>query len=158
MFSSHVSKQFSAYCHDELPAEEARRVAEHLIGCTRCRSEFEEVKLGVKFAEQLPLVSAPDSLWQEVEALLDRNGRSIVRSRQWSLKSLITQPRFAVPAFVALLCVAFVIAIKFHRGPAVTPEARASWDVARLDGAPRIGSATVGDKGKLGIGQWLETD
>jgi hypothetical protein len=33
-----------------------------------------------------------------------------------------------------------------------------SWDVARLDGVPRIGSALVSDKARLGIGEWLETD
>ena len=59
MFGKHVSKLASAYCHDELSPEESRRVAEHLIGCNRCRAEFEEIKLGVKFAEQLPAVSAP---------------------------------------------------------------------------------------------------
>ena len=53
MFGKHVSKLASAYCHDELLPEESRRVAEHLIGCNRCRAEFEEIKLGVKFAEQL---------------------------------------------------------------------------------------------------------
>jgi hypothetical protein len=33
-----------------------------------------------------------------------------------------------------------------------------SWNVARLNGSPRINSALVGDKAKLGVGQWLETD
>lgn len=33
-----------------------------------------------------------------------------------------------------------------------------TWDVARLDGAPRIDSALVNNKAKLGVGQWLETD
>ena len=59
MFSKHVTKDLSAYCHGALPPEQMRQVAEHLIGCNRCRQEFEEVKLGVKLAEQLPAVSAP---------------------------------------------------------------------------------------------------
>src|SRR2546428_12040296 len=108
MFSSHVSKQFSAYCHDELPVGEARRVAEHLIGCTRCRQEFEEIKLGIKLAEQLPLMSAPDSLWQEVEMLLDQDGHPVKRRRGWSGLSFPGQPRFAIPALVTLVGVAFV--------------------------------------------------
>ncbi|HKR00829.1 MAG TPA: FecR domain-containing protein [Pyrinomonadaceae bacterium] len=74
MFSQHVSRKLSAYCHNELPVEESRLVAEHLIGCQRCRREFEEVKLGIQFAEQLPTTSAPASLWSEMEAAL--NGRS----------------------------------------------------------------------------------
>src|SRR5262245_14380426 len=31
----------------------------------------------------------------------------------------------------------------------------ASWEVARLDGAPRIGSNAIETTGRLGVGQWL---
>lgn len=75
MFGQHVNRQLSAYCHGELTFEESRLVAEHLIGCRRCRREFEEVKLGVKLAEQLPRVSAPASLWDEIEAALAADSR-----------------------------------------------------------------------------------
>jgi ferric-dicitrate binding protein FerR (iron transport regulator) len=67
MFSQHVNQKLSAYCHGELPDEESRIVAEHLIGCPRCRREFEEIKFGVKLAEQLPLANAPASMWNEIE-------------------------------------------------------------------------------------------
>ena len=72
MFSQHVSQKLSPYCHGELPEEESRRVAEHLIGCQRCRHEFEEIKLGVKVAEQLPRASAPASLWSEIEEAFEK--------------------------------------------------------------------------------------
>lgn len=75
MFSQHENRNLSAYCHGELSEEESRRVAEHLIGCQRCRREFEEIKLGVKLAEQLPRVSAPASVWSEMEAALAENAR-----------------------------------------------------------------------------------
>jgi anti-sigma factor RsiW len=52
MFSDHVSKDLSAYCNDELSQTTASQVAEHLIGCQRCRSEFDAIKLGVSFAER----------------------------------------------------------------------------------------------------------
>lgn len=71
MSGKHVSGELSAYCHDELAEAESRRVAEHLIGCSRCRREFEEVKLGAKLAEQLPRAAAPASLWAEIEGALD---------------------------------------------------------------------------------------
>jgi len=67
MFSQHVNQKLSAYCHGELSDEESRGVAEHLIGCPRCRREFEEIKFGVKLAEQLPRASAPASMWSEIE-------------------------------------------------------------------------------------------
>jgi hypothetical protein len=71
-----VSQNLSAYCHNELSEEESRRVAEHLIGCTRCRREFEEIKLGIKFAEQLPRASAPASLRNEMETALNERSRT----------------------------------------------------------------------------------
>jgi len=158
MFRTHVNNQFSAYCHEELSAGETRKVAEHLIGCTRCRKEFEEVKLGIRLAEQLPLVSAPDSLWQEVETLLDQDGHPVNERRSWSGISFLIQPRFAIPAFAVLMGVAFIIALSLRDRSEGTRLTGASWDVSRLDGAPQIGSISVNDKGKLGIGQWLETD
>jgi hypothetical protein len=109
MFSQHESRNLSAYCHGELSEEESRRVAEHLIGCTRCRREFEEVKLGVKLAEQLPRVSAPASVWSEIEAALverarPNNSRPLTKARR--------APRFGwqpVAAVCAVLLVALLI-------------------------------------------------
>ncbi len=68
MFAKHVSNLTSAYCHDELSPEQSRRVAEHLISCRHCRGEFEEVKFGARLAAQLPLIEAPDSLWDGLES------------------------------------------------------------------------------------------
>src|SRR5437870_683398 len=70
MFSNHVSKQLSAYWNGELPSENTRRTAEHLIRCTRCRLAFEEIKLGAKLAQHLPLIAAPDSIWPKIETAL----------------------------------------------------------------------------------------
>ena len=67
MFSKHVSKELSQYCHGEVTPAESRQIAEHLIGCPSCRAEFEQIRLGVKFAERLPELKAPDSLWSELE-------------------------------------------------------------------------------------------
>lgn len=38
------------------------------------------------------------------------------------------------------------------------PKSGPSWEVARLEGAPRIGSSSINNKGSLAVGQWLETD
>src|SRR5215210_7982811 len=70
MFSRHVTKDISAYCHGELSSEESKQFAEHIISCAGCRTRFEEVKLGIKFAELLPQLSAPDHLWRDLQPLL----------------------------------------------------------------------------------------
>jgi anti-sigma factor RsiW len=68
MFSKHVTKDISAYCHGELSPEAARQFAEHVMACAKCRGELEEIKQGIKFAEQLPQLEAPESLWVGIEA------------------------------------------------------------------------------------------
>lgn len=155
MFAKHVSSLTSAYCHDELSPAESRRVAEHLIGCPRCRVEFEEVRFGALLAAQLPLIAAPDSLGRGVEIALDRDGRRAIAERRSHLIRFFMQPRFALASLVLVALVIAFAAFWLRQSPRPTV---AGWNVARLDGAPRIGAALVNDKGTLGVGQWLETD
>ena len=151
MFSSHVARQFSAYHHAELSPEESRRVAEHLIGCTRCRAEFEEIRLGAQSARYLPLVAAPDSIWPKVETALREHPGALPYGRA-SDTARYLKPSLAFAAGLVLLFIAGVFLVR-HRS-----EARPSWEVARLNGAPRIDSNRINDTGKLAVGQWLETD
>jgi hypothetical protein len=39
-----------------------------------------------------------------------------------------------------------------------SPSPDAGWDVARLAGQPRVGATVVASQGRLGPGEWLETD
>ena len=82
MFSKHVTNDISAYCHGELSPERSRQFAEHIIACAKCRSEFDEIKLGIKLAEQLPEVQAPETLWKEIETALGSTERRSPRSWQ----------------------------------------------------------------------------
>lgn len=155
MFSKHVSSLTSAYYHNELPPGQSRRVAEHLIGCPRCRAEFEEIKFGARLAEQLPLMPAPGSLWREIEIAIGSNGRIAPARDRRRVIPFLMQPRFAL---AALVLVGLVVAVAMFWLRHTPQPAGRFWDVARLNGAPRIGSALMSDNGKLGIGQWLETD
>ena len=168
MFSNHVSKQLSAYWNGELPSENTRRTAEHLIRCTRCRLAFEEIKLGAKLAQHLPLIAAPDSIWPKIEtALLQqpdalpidhptrdaRVGTPVGRASDRLPLARYLKPSLAFAAGLTLLFLAGAFWLRLHR-----TEARPSWEVARLNGAPRINSNRIDDTGKLAVGQWLETD
>jgi hypothetical protein len=154
MFSKHVTKHLSAYCHGEVAADESRQIAEHLIGCNRCRVQFEEIKLGVKLAEHLPQVAAPDSLWLEIQSrMAEETNRSRIQLTRPSLFSFkFRQPGFAGVA-AGLLLVAGFSAWWFY-----SRESRPFWEVARLNGSPRIGSSRMDATGRLAVGQWLETD
>jgi len=152
MFFRHVTKDISAYCHGELSSEESKQFAEHLIACAKCRTKFEEVKLGIKLAEQLPRLSAPDHLWSELEPLLAKQTTSTARpSVSW-----MWQSKVAAAAVLLLVASAGVFWI-YKRSP-VPQNPKPSWLVKRLDGAPRIGSEQISNNGRLAIGEWLETD
>ncbi len=154
MFSNHVSKQLSAYWNGELPSDQTRRTAEHLIGCTRCRVEFEEIKFGAELAKQMPLITAPDSIWAEIETNLQQHPEALPNGRASDTLRLARylKPSLAFAAGFVLLFIAGVFLVR-HRN-----EARPSWEVARLNGAPRINANRINDTGKLAVGQWLETD
>jgi hypothetical protein len=151
MFAKHVTRDLSAYCHGELSPQDSRGVAEHLIGCQQCRAEFEEIKLGVKFAERLPEIAAPDSLWNDLEARLNDQVGEPAHETSKRFGTGLWQPRLAIAA--TLILAVGLGAYWFYER-----ESRPSWEVARLDGSPTIGSASIKDKSRLAIGQWLETD
>src|SRR5215211_424997 len=121
MFSRHVTNDISAYCHGELSSEESKQFAEHIISCVKCRTKFEEIKLGIKFAEQLPRLSAPDSLWQEVDSLLGREPSPVVRAMSW-------RRRMAIAAAVIVVFSIGIVWIYNSRNS--SPEK--AWQVTRL--------------------------
>ncbi len=207
MSGKHVSRELSAYCHDELAEDASRRVAEHLMGCSRCRREFEEVKAGVMLAGQLPREAARAELWAEIEKALDGPP-----SRQTSLRprpSFFRWPQLA--AACALLLLALAAGLLWYSArepenvpqvvltdeteqlpppprqqqqeppvPAVIPnppvasesphpnkppppartpvESAATWEVARVAGLPKVGAKHLEGRGRLAVGEWLETD
>jgi anti-sigma factor RsiW len=154
MFSSHVSEQLSAYCQSELEPEASRRVAEHLIACRQCRGELDEVKAGIRFAESIPSFEAPADLWERIENGIEQPALStatIVQPRSRFRARLFHPVPVAIAA--ALVLSVGIIALWIY-----WQESRPGWEVARLVGAPRIGSTLIGSKGQLAVGEWLETD
>jgi hypothetical protein len=160
MFSKHVTEELSAYCNGELAAAESRQVAEHLMGCTECRTGLEEIKLGVKLAGHIPQYAAPDSLWADIESQLDSQSVNVAKVAKVSKVETRSSFRLWQPrsAAIAAIAAGLVLAIGIGFLWIYTREARPGWGVARLDGSPTIGSARMNDKGRLAVGQWLETD
>jgi hypothetical protein len=154
MLSRHITKDISAYCHGELSSEDSKRFAEHIISCARCRTRFEEVKQGIKLAEQLPRLSAPEHLWRELEPLLAKQTetRVAIRPTFWTW-------RVQMAAAAALVLIAGMIGLWIYtsRVPSIRTT-KPSWQVKRLDGTPRIGSERISNSGQLAVGEWLETD
>ena len=152
MFSKHVTKDISAYCHGELSPEESRQFAEHIISCVKCRTKYEEIKLGIKLAEQLPLLTAPDSLWEDLDKALGRETETPARvvslrsTSSWRVQAAVAA------AFVVVLGIGFVW---FYKRDVRHAKA---WQVISLHGTPKIGSESISSRGSIAIGEWLETD
>ncbi len=157
MFSNHVTEKLSAYRHAELSSDETRHVAEHLIGCNRCRLQFEEIKLGIKLAEALPQLTAPDSLWSKLEERLENPPEVIERLTTRTTKSHLSSFKVWQPGFAGV-AVGLLLTVCMSAFWIYTRESRPFWDVVRINGAPTIGSSRISDRGQLAVGQWLETD
>ena len=71
--------------------------------------------------------------------------------------SLRWLPQLGAVAVIVLLAAAVFLVLRSRPSGNAGP----SWDIARLEGTPRVGWHAIGDKsgpGKLGIGQTLVTD
>jgi hypothetical protein len=155
MFNKHVIKKLSAYCNDELPAEESRRVGEHLLVCARCRKEHDQVMLGVQLAQQLPLVSAPGEMWDEIETALNQGSRKPLLQPR-AVRPALSLIWIRAGAFAAVVLVAVGIGVmwsskEIHVAP------RPSWDVEKLTGTVRV-DGHIRNVGGLAVGETLETD
>ncbi|HZG53773.1 MAG TPA: FecR domain-containing protein, partial [Pyrinomonadaceae bacterium] len=174
----HVSKQLSTYAHGELPAQDAARVAAHLGACARCRTEFEEISYGIRLAESLTTHAAPDSLWDNIEAALAQEAfkqNQAERAKHEGARENNVRGGWLagwrsgrhsdsfggwLSGWRPALAASFVLLLMLGAGGAwfYLRQTRTSWEVARLAGAPSIDADRMGSRGRLGVGEWLETD
>jgi len=156
MFRNHVSKELSAYLHDQLSLHDASRVASHLRDCRGCREEYEEIKFGAQLTGVLSPAQPPASLWNDFESLLNQAGEGNGR------KTSGWQPLKIAAAFAAFILIG-LSAWWFYR-PKATDQTNTivtnvpACAVTRIAGQPLIDHKQMGEKGNLAIGQELVTD
>ncbi|MBO0720139.1 MAG: zf-HC2 domain-containing protein [Blastocatellia bacterium] len=184
MFGRHIGKRLSAYLQNELEPEEYRRVAEHLLHCRQCRSEYENIKLGAALAAGLVPAEAPASLWNDLEVLLEqkekkgliaetgptaeaqreqrkRGGQRRIPAEGWRGQRKRRRILVSVLSSVMVLVIG---AVWFYLRRPQTQEIDRnaynlpSWTVKRLEGSPKIGEKLMTEQGRLAPGQWLVTD
>lgn len=150
MLEKHVVRQLTAYCHRELTAAESSRVQQHLEVCEPCRREHEHIRVAVDLASQIRLRSAPDSLWEGVVRALDRSQAAL--PGESTSPARLGWPHWAV-ALATLLLVSLLGSSWYY-----WRLNRPSWEVARLEGKPKVGWSVIGETGRIAVGDWLETD
>jgi hypothetical protein len=118
MFGKHISRQLTAYHHDELPVDARVRVEGHLRACPKCRAEYEEIRFGAQLASTLSISAAPEIAGSR-EAL-PQSARS-----RWIPKTIWAS------AFVAIALLILVV------NRSQTPGGP-SWEVTGVPGKPRL--------------------
>jgi len=142
-FTRHISRQLAAHLDGQLVQPQAQQAEMHLRECARCRTEREQVRRGMQIIEHLSLVEAPAALWPSIEAAIQEN-----RSRQ---APTVLLWRWAVAATL-LLALAGAAYWRFAH-PSGT-----RWEVVRLAGSPSGGGKPIRGAGRIGAGEWIETD
>ena len=150
MFERHVVRQLTAYCHHELTAAEFSRVQQHLEVCEPCRREYDNIRLVVDLTSQMSLQSAPDSLWGDVVRGL--NCQPVALPGGLAGAARLVWPRWAF--VVAVLLFVSALGTSWYYWQLSRP----SWEVARLEGKPKVGWSAIGETGRIAVGDWLETD
>jgi hypothetical protein len=136
---------------------------------TRQKARREQKELFMKDDYLWDGSGEPDPEIQKLEKVLgryrhDRPAPSfelVVEVRPAKVRSrFLNSPlSFAFGAAAAILMVAVTLLLFLRSRP--VPNLGPAWDVARLEGAPRVGSKAIRGNaavGKLGVGQILETD
>ena len=143
MFTRHVSRQLAAYVDGELSQRGAQQTERHLLECAQCRFDYEQVRLGMAAVQHLSLIDTPGNLWAPIEAAF-RDHRRLETStvRRW---------QFAMAA-------ALLLALAGAASWRLTHQSGTRWAVVRLDGSPFVGATHIRDVGRIGAGEWIETD
>jgi hypothetical protein len=63
----HYKEQLSAFVNQELSTEDRQTIAEHLLHCENCRSEYQRAKLASGLASHLIATDAPKNVWTSIE-------------------------------------------------------------------------------------------
>jgi hypothetical protein len=136
MFSRHISEQLAAHLDGQLSPAKAQQAVLHLEHCAQCRTECEQVRLGMAIVEHLPLVEAPAAIWTAIEAA----ARESQSRRAPVYRAPVYWWRWAFAAAVVLAVAGVAVWRSAHpAGP--------QWEVVRRDGV-----------GQAGAGDWIETD
>jgi predicted anti-sigma-YlaC factor YlaD len=143
MFTRHVSRRIAAHLDGQLAQPMAQQAELHLRQCPQCRAEYEQVRWGMGILEHLPSVEAPEAIWDSLVAAFQEDRlrqRPAVRRLRWA---------FTATVMLALAGAAYW---RLAHSPG------AQWEVRRLDGSPSVGARPFRGVGRIGAGEWIETD
>lgn len=152
MTCKEIQNQLDDYVDGDLTIELQQQMEAHLSRCPTCQAELVRLRSLLADAAILPKSIEPSSdLWEGIEKRL---GAQNVLPGQFPLKQGAT--RFRWTRWTLAIAATVVVAAGVYWS--IVLQSRTGWNVARLEGTPRLGSSALTNGGKLLIGDWLETD
>ena len=150
----HVTDSLVAYVDGELDALAATRVAEHLLACRSCRQACETIRLTAHAAGTLRRVPAPDGLFDNIEASIDRapgrdserKGKAVAKRDRWPMTA----------AWMSVAMTGIVIFTVVVWTVATAPPT--AFEVTTLEGSSRVERRITNGRDMISAGEWLETD
>ncbi len=161
-----MKKYLQDYVDEALTPGRAHAVTQHLESCNACRAEVESLRSLIADLHVLPRATSPArDLWPEIEARLPQLETASARGQNRFVEMIndvagklgaFFRPRTLwvwrgalAAAFILLVYVGSLLYV--HTVPG-------AWEVASLEGMPKIGAKVLTGKGLLAMGDWLETD
>ncbi len=135
----HYKEQLSAFVDQELSKEDRQLIAEHLLHCESCRSEYQAVKLGVGLAANLSAAEAPENVWRSIE--------NEIRDGTTPRLEAFAAPRWfditRIAAFATAILVVGLVTFAVYRG-LFTAETRTVGQISRSNSvSPDVGVVPV---------------
>jgi hypothetical protein len=140
MFDRHVTAQLARYLDGGLPSPERQRLEQHLSVCEFCRTGRDQVQAGMSMVFELPLVEAPDTIWQAIAAASSETHHK-PRLRYWT----------AALAPIAILAVA---GVAYWIGG---ERRQSNWELVSVQGSTTVDSRPLRGLAKVKPGEWIET-
>lgn len=136
------------YLDADLTFIQRRDVENHLRNCNDCRTEVEELRALRNQASSLPREITPRrDLWPAIHSKITAPSDSSLKRTKGPVPWL--RRGAAIAATIAIAIGSFWLSMH---------SSRPAWQVAALEGTPRVSSAELGEKGMIRVGEVLETD
>lgn len=145
MNCTEVRSHIDEFLDGEVDAVRQQTIIDHLAVCPACAGEASRGRTLLASVAALPREIGPSrDLWTGIGPRLAGAGDASRGSRQRGIRR-----SFSFVAAIAAGVVGFLLA----QSPASTP-----WQVVCVEGSPCIDTSPVAGTGKVGGGQWIETD
>lgn len=149
----HVTDELAAYVGAELDSADAARVAAHVLACRPCREACDAIRFATQAAGRLHRVPAPDGLFGEIEAAIDR---APGRDARATPVTRATGGRWPMAAWMSVAMAGVVIFFVVVWTVVSTPPS--AFEVTTLEGSTRVERRTTKGRDMISAGEWLETD